>query len=171
MNKIVLSVVVVAIIAIALGTTGAVFAQSGTPQTPITGTEFDRGMGGRGSRGGMTGGNVAGTQDGLLHDEMIAIYSAKLGISVDVLNSRLANGETLSAIALSTGLTVEQFTTLRLEVRNLAIDQAVKDGTFTQEQADWMKTRSAGMGTGTGFRGNGQGRSGTADCPYSQTNP
>jgi len=106
-----------------------------------------------------------------MHDAMIAAYSDKLGISVEVLNSRLADGETLSAIALSTGLTVEQFTALRLEVRNLAIDQAVKDGTFTQEQADWMKTRGAGNGNGMGMRGNGQGRFGSANCPYYQTTP
>lgn len=171
MNKVVLSIVVVAIIAIALGTAGSVFAQSSTPQTSVAGTVYGYGMGGRGQRGGMMGGYVAGTQDGLLHDEMIAVYSEKLGISVETLNSRLANGEKLSAIALSTGLTFEQFTTLRLEVRNLAIDQAVKDGTFTQEQADWMKTRSAGMGNGTGLRGRGQGQYANTNCPYFQTNP
>jgi len=171
MNKVVISIVVVAIIAIAFGTVGVVYAQSGTPQSPAAGTGNGYGMGGRGPRGGMMAGNGAGTQDGLMHDDMIAAYSEKLGISVEVLNSRLANGETLSAIALSTGLTVEQFAALRVEVRNLAIDQAVKDGTFTQEQADWMKTRGAGIGNGTGMRGNGQGRFGSADCPYYQTTP
>jgi hypothetical protein len=171
MNKIILSIAVVAIVAIALGTTGAVYAQSGTPQAPVSDTGYGYGMGGRGARGGLMSGSVAGTQDGLLHDEMIAAYSEKLGISVDVLNSRLADGETLSAIALSTGLTFEQFTAIRLEVRTLVIDQAVKDGTLTQEQADWMKTRSARMGTGVGFRGNGLGQYGTAGCPNYQPAP
>jgi len=171
MNKVVISIVVVAMIAIAFGTAGVVYAQSGTPQSSAAGTGNGYGMGSRGSRGGMMAGNGAGTQEGLMHDAMIAAYSDKLGISVEVLNSRLADGETLSAIALSTGLTVEQFTALRLEVRNLAIDQAVKDGTFTQEQADWMKTRGAGNGNGMGMRGNGQGRFGSANCPYYQTTP
>jgi hypothetical protein len=167
MNKFLLSVVVVAVVAIALGSAGVAFAQSNTPQTPVPGTGY--GMGGRGNRGGMMGENVYGTQDGLLHDEMIAIYSEKLGISVEELNSRLANGETLSAIALSKGLTFEQFRTLMLNARNQTLDQAVKSGTLTQAQAEWMKTRGAGVANGgTGMRGAGygQGQFTNADCPY-----
>lgn len=176
MNKVILSIVVVAIIAIALGTAGAVYAQAGTPQASVTGTGYGYGMGaGRGNRGGMNnggmGGVVAGTQDGLLHDEMIATFAEKLEISVDDLNERLAAGETVAEIAIAEGLTVEQFSALRVEVRTQVLDQAVKDGLLTQEQADWMKTRGAGNGAGRGMRGNGQGQFGNADCPYLQTNP
>ena len=163
MKKIVLSLVVVAIIAVALGTVGSAYAQSSGPQTTVIGNGYGPRMGGRG--------NGMGTQDGLLHDDMIAAYASKLGITVDELNTRLANGETMAEIAYSKGLTFEQFTALRLEVRSLALDQAVKDGTITQEQADWMKTRSAGMGNGMGFRGNGQGHYANPDCPYYQANP
>jgi hypothetical protein len=163
MKKIALSFVVVAIIAVALGTAGTAYAQSSAPQTTNIGTGYGYRMGGRG--------NGMGTQDGLLHDDMIAAYASKLGITVDELNTRLANGETMAEIATSKGLTFEEFTALRLEVRSLALDQAVKDGTLTQEQADWMKTRGAGIGNGMGFRGNGQGQFANSDCPYYQTNP
>jgi len=160
MNKTLLSIVIVAVVAIALGTAGFVYAQAPTPQTPVPGNGYGPGMmNGQNNRGGMMGGqgkqrgmanqNAAGTQDGLLHDDMIAVYAEKLGISVEDLNARLA------------------------DARSQAIDQAVKDGTLTQVQADWMKQRGAGMvNGGRGMRGNGQGRNANPDCPYyPQTQP
>lgn len=170
MKKLVLSIVIVAVVVIALGTTGSVYAQSPTPQTPAAGTGYGYGMGGgRGARGGVMMGQGAGpsTQNGSLHDEMIAVYAEKLGISVEDLNARLANGETMAQIASSKGLTAEQFSTLMTDARSQAIDQAVKNGTLTQAQADWMKQRGAGsMGSGRGMRGAGLGRNVNPDCPY-----
>lgn len=174
MNKTLLSIVIVAVIAIALGTTSFVYAQVPTPQAPVPGSGYGQGrMGGRGAHGGMMNQNATGTQDGLLHDEMIAVYAQKLGISVEDLNARLVKGETMAQIASSKGLTADQFTTLMADARSQAIDQAVKNGTLTQVQADWMKQRGAGMvNGGRGMRGNGQGRNANPDCPYyPQTNP
>jgi len=170
MNKSVLVIVIVAVVAVALGTAGLVYAQAPTPQTPVPGTGYGYGMGGRGARGGMMGqAAVAGTQDGLLHDGMIAVYAQKLGISVDDLNARLTKGETMAQIAYSKGLTAAQFSALMINARTQAIDQAVKDGTLTQAQADWMSQRGAGMMGGRG-RGTGQGQFANPACPYySQT--
>ena len=176
MKKFVLSIVIVAVAVIALGTAGFVYAQSSNPPTTVPGTGYGAGMrNGQGSRGGMMGGqgarggmmnqNASGTQDGVLHDEMITVYAEKLGVSVVDLNARLAKGETMAQIASSKGLTAEQFTTLMTDARSQAIDQAVKDGTLTQAQADWMKQRGAGM-NGGGMRGTGQGRNANPDCPY-----
>ena len=137
------------------------------------------------SRAGAAQGAAAGNQDGLLHDDMIAFYAENLGISVADLNARLANGETMAQIASSTGLTADQFRTLMTDARSQAIDQAVQNGTLTQEQADWMKQRGAGMmgqasgtrggmmaGGGRGMRGTGQGQNADPDCPYyPQTQP
>ncbi len=149
MKKLVLSLVIVAVIAVAFGTASSVYAQSTTPQAPANGTGYGYNAGARGVRGGMMGQTaVAGTQDGLLHDEMIAVLSDKLGISVDDLNARLADGETLSQIAISEGLTIDEFIALRTEVRSQVISAAVADGTLTQEQADWMSTRGAGRTAG-----------------------
>jgi uncharacterized protein YidB (DUF937 family) len=171
MKKLILSIVIMAVVAAALGTAGIVYAQSQTPATPAPGSGYGPGMmGGRGSRGGMIGQNTAGTQTGFLHDEMIAVFAQKLGISVDELNARLANGETLAQIAFSKGLTADQFSTLMADARSQAIDQAVTDGKLTQQQADWMKQRGAGqMGGGRGMRGNGLGRNANPDCPYYNT--
>ena len=154
MNKLVISIAVVAVLAIALATAGFVFAQSPTPQTPVPGSGFGQGMmngqgnrggmmNGQGNRGGMAFQNAAGDQDGLLHDAMIAVYAEKIGLSVAELNARLAKGETMAQIASSKGLTADQFSTLMTDARSQAIDQAVKDGTLTQAQSDWMKQRGA----------------------------
>ncbi len=182
MNKTFLSVVLVAVVAIVFGTVGLVSAQTPTPQTPVPGSGYGQGMmngqgrgnmaNGQGNRGGMMN-QAVGNQDGVLHDAMTAVYAEKLGISVDDLNARLAKGETMAQIASSKGLTAAQFTALMADARSQAIDQAVKDGTLTQAQADWMNQRGAGMAAGgRGMRGSGQGRNANTDCPYfPQTQP
>ena len=186
MKKFMFSIVVVAVLAIALGTAGFVFAQSTTSQTPVPGAGYGQGMmNGQGARGGMMnsqgirgntagiGQNAAGTQDGLMHDAMIAVYAEKLGITVEDLNTRLANGETMAQIASSKGLTADQFSALMIDARNQAIDLAVTNGTLTQAQADWMKQHGGGQmaNGGYGMRGSGIGRNANPDCPYNQSNP
>ncbi len=177
MKKILLSILAVAVVAVALGTAGFVYAQTSAPRTPGTGTGYGAGMmGGRGgSMAGMMGqGTGSGDQDGWMHDSMIAYFAQSLGISVDDLNARLANGETMAQIAVSKGLTTDQFIAWMTAARNQAIDQAVKDGTLTQAQADWMKQHSSGMSTRMGgmMRGAGQGQNGNWGCPYfSQSQP
>ena len=170
MKKFAVTFMVVAVVVFALGSAGVAYAQ--TP-APGAGTGLGSGwMGGRGSQGGVGAGNIA-LGEGILHDYLIAAYAEKLNIPVADLEARLDQGETLSEIAVSTGLTLDQFRTLMVEVRSQAIDQAVADGTLTQEQADWMKQHGAGqMGNGRGMRGGGQGQFANPDCPYySQTNP
>ncbi len=169
MKKLGISIVIVTVIVVAFGTAGLAYAQGSTPQTPVTPGSGYGWMNGRGPRGSGLAGGAAGTQAGFLHDEMIAAWSARLNLTVDQINTRLANGETMSQIAYSTGITADQFKSLMLEVRSAAIDQAVKEGTLTQAQADWMKTRGAGSlagGAGRGMRGGGQGRFANPSCPY-----
>ena len=170
MKKFAVTIMVLAVVVFALGSVGVAYAQTSAPGT---GTNLGSGyMGGRGGRGGMGAGNMA-AGEGILHDYLIAAYAEKLGIPVADLEARLSQGETMSEIALSAGLTVDQFQTLMVEVRSLAIDQAVADGTLTAEQAEWMQQRGAGqMGNARGMRGGGQGQSTNPDCTYyNQTNP
>jgi hypothetical protein len=159
MNKIVLSVVIIAVLAVALfGVTETVFAQTSTPQAP----GFGPGM--MGGRGGPRGGQGFNGQEGFLHDEMVAAFAAKLGISASDLDARLDKGETIGQIAYAQGMTAEQFNTMWQDARNQAIDQAVKNGKITQQQADWMKQRSTGA---AGWGGRGGGRGGfNGNCPY-----
>jgi hypothetical protein len=165
--------VIVAVAALVLGSVGVAYAQSPT-QSPGTGTGY---MGGRGSRNGLSGVN-SNAGDGILHDYTIAAYAEKLSIPVADLEARLDNGETMAQIAISTGLTLDQFRTLMVEVRTQAIEQALNDGVLTQAQADWMSQHGAGqmaggqMGNGSGMRGSGQGQFANPNCPpYNQTNP
>jgi len=152
-----------------LGSVNKVSAQSETP-TPASTASY-----GFGGRGGMMGG-AAGTQQGILHDEMVVVVAEKLGITVDDLNTRLTNGETLYSIALAEGLTADQVKTLMVDARNQAIDQAVVNGDLTQVQADWMKTRSTMMGSGNttgtrgGMMGGARGANGTGTCVGVYTN-
>jgi len=168
MKKFTLAVVIVAVVTLALGSVGVAFAQ-----TPTQTTEIGAGwMGGRGTRGAMVGENAV-ARDGILHDYMIAEYAEALGIPVADLEAHLDGGETMAEIALSEGLTFEQFRTLLVDVRTQAIEQALSDGVLTQEQADWLTLRGAGqMGISRGMHGGGQRHFANPACPYyNQTNP
>jgi hypothetical protein len=175
MKKFAVTIMVLAVVVFALGSVGVAFAQA---PTQGTGTGAGTGwMGGRGSRSNMGASNLA-DGEGILHDYLIAAYSEKLNIPAADLEARLSQGETMSQIAVSTGLTIDQFRTLMVEARSAALAQAVASGTLTQAQADWMQSRGAGqmaggmMGNGRGARGLGQGQLANPACPYySQTNP
>ncbi len=176
MKKLVFAFAIVATLVVALLSTGQVFAQGTTPpapQTPGSGYGYGRGMGNRGAMAGT--GLGSGSLPGILHDGMIAAISQKLGIPVADLEARIAKGETVAQIAYAKGLTAEQFTALMKDARAQAIDQAVNDGTLTQAQADWMKTRGmngvgmgqgAGRGMGRGSAARGGGFGDPANCPY-----
>ncbi|HEY9076603.1 MAG TPA: hypothetical protein VIO61_08680 [Anaerolineaceae bacterium] len=143
MNRlVVIGLVVIAVAAIAMGVAGYVYAQSPTPTDPGPGM-----MGGRGGRGGMAGAgmmaNMAASTP--LHDLMIAAQAGKLGLSADELNSKLAAGQTLWQIAQAKGWTAEQFSKAMQDAHVQALDEAVKKGLITKEQADWMKTRQTQM--------------------------
>ncbi len=130
-------------------------AQGNTPPDKGFGVAAD-GLGlGRGPR---SGNGLFG--EGLLHDEMIAVLAGKLGLTEDALNARLDAGDTVADIASEKGLTVNEFRQMMVDARTEAVGLAVKNGTITQAQADWMKNRTDdgrgfGMGKGEGFFGEG----------------
>jgi hypothetical protein len=138
MNKTILIVALVLAALAAVGV-GVAFAQDETP--PYTG-------------GGMMNGQ------GALHTFMVTEFAKKLDLNVNDINTRLAAGETMYDIALSAGVTAEEFPAVMTEVRAAALDAAVAANVITQEQADWMKSRSHGQGgngtcNGTGPQGGG----------------
>jgi hypothetical protein len=173
MNKLLKSMVIVAVVVIAFGTTTAVFAQSPTPQGP--GTQVGNGRGGwndRGSRGAMLDQNRLQLEDALLHDEFVAAFADALGLTVDEINTRLDEGESLMQIILSTGLDFEAARTVFEDVRTQVLEQAVVDGIISQEQADWMLSRIGGASRRLGgMYGKGQQLFGTGVCPNTQTTP
>jgi hypothetical protein len=180
MRKFFKSMLILAILAVVFGAVGVVFAQSSTPQTSNAQTCLNEGYdlgkwnnrGGRASRGGMFGGNQSCPEDGLLHDEIMAAIADELGISVEDLEARREAGETMAEIAISTGLTLEEFKTLMADIRTAVVDQALADGTLTEEHAEWMKSRGAGMPRGHGARAKGGRFSrGMGECPYDESTP
>lgn len=161
MKKVWIGVVLAGVLVAAFAAVGAVSAQGRAPQGD--------GSFGMGRHGMMANSQVvAGAGAGLLHDYMVEAFADKLNVSVDEINERLASGEHVVDIALEQGLTVEEFRALMLDVRAQAVDQALADGVITQEQADWMKTRGAGVyGARGGMRGGFGGYN--AGCPMLNT--
>ena len=161
---------IVAVIGIALASTSAVFAQT-TPNGGSTGS-FGGGMG-NGRRGGNQGTPAYASQDGIVHDALISAFADALGLPVDELNTRLAAGETMSEIAISTGMTYDEFVVLLNEIHEQVIDQAAADGLLIQQQTRLYFAQESRVGgmfglnveqRGTGMMG--QGLYGTGDCPY-----
>ncbi|HEY9121488.1 MAG TPA: hypothetical protein VIM80_00685 [Brevefilum sp.] len=169
MNRLMKTFVILAVVAVALGSASAVFAQTDTPDSPIG--YGGVGIGSRSKRGGRGNGsqmlyqNRDSMEDGLLHDAMIAAFSEALSIPVEDLETRLAGGETLAEIALSTDLTLEEFRTLLTEIRTTVHDQAVEEGLLPGSQFGWTNERPEGN-TGYGARrgGTGRGMYGAGDC-------
>ncbi len=133
------TILIAVLVVVALGVlgVGAVFAQDQTQ--PFVG------------HGPMMQNGTSGP----IHTFMVAEFAKKLSLNVDDLNTRLAAGETMYDIALSVGVTAEEYPALMTEVRANAMDAAVKANVLTQEQADWMKSRGGRM-NGAGYDG---------DCP------
>ena len=129
------TILIVALVVLALGVfgVGAAFAQDAQPP-----------FGGRGPM-------MQNGETGPLHTFMVIEFAKRLDLNVKDINTRLAAGEDMYDIALSAGITAEEFPAVMTEVRGKALDAAVKANVITQEQADLMKTR----GFGRGGMGNG----------------
>ena len=147
-KSIVVSLVVAAVVVFALGSFGTVSAYSGAPVTEDSAVEF-----GFGGRGGRMGGGSTGVLSTFMHDVMLQTFSTELGISVEDLQARLDAGETMSSIALETGMTLEEYQALMQQVRDAALDQAVAEGLLTQTQADTMSQMGNRTSNGTGSYG------------------
>ncbi len=153
MKKIWIIAGVVGITVLALGAAGLAYAQSETPD-PVPGPGYGYGMmGGRGGYGGMRGGWTTG-EEGPHHETMIEAFAEAFGLSPDEIETRLASGETMWQIVEAEGVSLEDFGEFMSSVRSNVIEQALEDGTLTQEQADFMAQhmlqRGAG-GFGPGF--------------------
>jgi len=86
-----------------------------------------------------------------------------LGLTPEELFTELHDGRSLAEVAEAQGVDLEMVQEAQHEAQQAAIEQAVEDGTLTQEQADRMLERleqdHAPMGArpGPGSRGRGRG--------------
>ncbi len=88
--------------------------------------------------------NMEITMDGLLDDIIHENLAVELGISPDVMASRIAEGEAVYDIAISLGFDAPSFSEIMTQVRIDALAQAVDLGLLPQEQADWLASRGFG---------------------------
>jgi hypothetical protein len=96
-----------------------------------------------------------------LHQEWLA---EQLGMTVDELEAELDAGKTISELAEEKGVDLDA---VRIEATKERIQQAVEDGTLTQEQADWMLEglEQGFMPGGRGFFGGPRGPFRGFPCP------
>jgi cobalamin biosynthesis protein CbiD len=90
--------------------------------------------------------------------QMIADKASVLGISEDVLKSKLSEGKTFLSIIQEQGMTQEQFQTKMQEKMKLNLEQMVKDGKITQAQIDAHLSRQKDMQAKMGNLRGGMGR-------------
>ncbi|MEW6286602.1 MAG: hypothetical protein AB1509_10240 [Chloroflexota bacterium] len=116
-----------------------------------------------------------------LSDAELEAVANVLGMTPDEVSSALQSGKTLLDLADEKGVAIEDVQAALQAVRAAemrdAISQAVKDGTMTQEKADWLLEGldkgfigggdGLGLGRGFGMRGLGFGK-GLGDCPMVQ---
>ncbi|ADQ03797.1 hypothetical protein Calow_0191 [Caldicellulosiruptor owensensis OL] len=102
---------------------------------------------------------------------MASVVSKLTGLTVDDVLKLKSQGQTFYQIALSKGVTVEKFKDAVYQQKAALVDQKVKDGIITKEQADAIKTQMKaridscnGQGyanrpqTGCGIFGGGNGQ-------------
>ena len=164
-RKLTLVVGVLALITI-LGvvSVGAAFAQTGTPPTQTTpGTPSQPNVGKLGRGFGFFGFGFRGGD----WTNFDAVAKA-LNLTPQQLFDQLHTGKTLSEIATAQGMdpsaVQSALNASRVQAMKGKISQAVKDGTITQGQADWLNQGLdkryflGGRGFGFGLRGPGYGR-------------
>jgi hypothetical protein len=161
MNKNIIWLTLIAVLALTLTATTVVSADTGDPTPQPRNCGLLDNLLNRAGCGRNTG-DFGVTGGGILHEYMEEIFADKLGITETEIETRLTAGETMSEIALAEGFTLEEFQTWMLDARTQAIDLAVADGVITAEQAEWMKSRGSMMFGGYGgYQGRGMmGRSG-----------
>ena len=186
MKKILFIGVIISLVLILVGGVGLVYARVRNLDNPANVTvitrqqqvrpgqpyNYDPGgmMNGYGPGGMMNGygpgGMMGGRGDnfergyGIMHDYMISAFAKAVGLTVDEVNTRISQGETLTQIANAQGFTGDKLTQLISQVHKAALDQAVADGAITQAQADTMlehMNNYTGPGFGPGF--------GAGNCP------
>ncbi len=99
--------------------------------------------------------------------DMQAITADALGITVEDLIAAHADGQRLPELVDELGLDLD---TVQADIRagrEAAINQALADGTITQEQADLLLSQGGmmGNGMGNGPRGRGHHGQGQGNCP------
>ncbi|MEW6402249.1 MAG: hypothetical protein AB1649_10645 [Chloroflexota bacterium] len=139
---------VAALLLVGAAGAGIAYAQDDTTPTPTTDGQTDKGGPGRGHGHRFLG-----------EAELQAAADA-LGMTTDEVSTALQSGKTLQDLADEAGVDLQvvqdAISAARAEEMRQRIEQAVADGTMTQEKADWLlegleKGFLDGPGFGLGF--------------------
>jgi hypothetical protein len=122
-NVVVMTSLAMVVVLVGLFVTGSVFAQDPTA-TPVPAPSTP-------AAPGMMGPHMRGFG-------LSKAITDLLGLTPGQLLDARAAGKTLLDIAKDKGITEQQLVDTMVAERKTAVDQAVKDGKMTQEQADWM---------------------------------
>lgn len=87
-------------------------------------------------------------QNGYLSEYVQPALAEAFGLTTEDLQARHDAGDTLWDIGVDQGLTLEEFQNKMVDAHANAINAALKDGTITQDQADFMLER---LSTGSNF--------------------
>jgi hypothetical protein len=159
MKKVALAFVGLLVFVAVFGVAGFAYAQTQTPTDEDAPSAAGPGWGMMGRAGQEM---MRGSGYGPMHEYMEAALAAKLGLTEEEIEEKLAAGESMWSIAQAQGLTDEEIGDLMLKARGEALKAAVAAGDLSQEQADWMaqhmqQRRGYGMGAGGCGGGFGQG--------------
>ncbi|HEY3364082.1 MAG TPA: hypothetical protein VGK74_03370 [Symbiobacteriaceae bacterium] len=143
---------------------------------PATKSPTATGMmsGGMMSGGMMSGGMMSGGMGGMMNGNMGQMHSAMsgmyqraldavastLGISADDLSKAVKDGRKLADLAKEKDIDVAKINSAVLSAHQAALDDLVKAGTVTREQADQMLKQMNGVDFVTMFDGGPMGGSG-----------
>jgi hypothetical protein len=165
MKKAMFVIVGVLVLSFLFGAAGFAYAQTQNPQDETVPFGTPRG---RGMMGGFGQGMMGSGEYGPMHEYMEQALAAKLGLTEEEIEDKLAAGESMWSIAQAQGLTDDEVTALMLTARDEALKAAVAAGTLTQEQADWMAQhmqQMRGFGAGAGHCGGGFGQGAARGMP------
>ncbi len=148
-----MGIAVIVTLALLLITTGVVFAvgltQAGPPWLAESEDNGDYWRPMHGRRGRWS--SDAPFQP--MHEVMVEAVAEATGLTIDVINARLAAGERLFGIVLDAGMTEADFIDLMAETRAAFLAEAVEAGWITQEQYQRMLERKENNSYRRGFGG------------------
>jgi hypothetical protein len=152
----------IAVVAIGLVVGGAAFAASNAAAASQQAADYSHLplMGGRMGALQQAGSGMMGV-GGKLHDYILQALAQSLNLSQDELQTKLAGGQGLVAIAEQQGVSKEELPSVLKEAWSNALLTAVDAGDLTQAQADWMREHAAQLRAFAGRRmGGGRGARG-----------
>lgn len=79
-----------------------------------------------------------GSEDNSMMALMFDAVAEETGLTVEDIEDRLYDGESLYEIALDSGMSEEAYSDLMVGVREAYLSEALANGLITEEQYDWM---------------------------------